>query len=60
MKPIHMEWQDIGCSYNTSTGLKTVLQVNIIPNPQHRIDNSCTWRCSYMPSCCIAQEVKLK
>jgi hypothetical protein len=27
MKPMHMEWQDIGCSYSTSSGLKTVLQV---------------------------------
>eukprot|EP00878_Enallax_costatus_P020993 GHUV01022209.1.p1 GENE.GHUV01022209.1~~GHUV01022209.1.p1 ORF type:complete len:299 (-),score=59.91 GHUV01022209.1:26-922(-) len=26
MKPMVMEWQDIGCSYNTSAGMKTVLK----------------------------------
>lgn len=27
IKPMHMEWKDIGCSYNTSAGMRTVLQV---------------------------------
>jgi ABC-type multidrug transport system ATPase subunit len=26
LKPMVMEWQDIGCSYNTSAGMKTVLK----------------------------------
>lgn len=26
--PMLMEWEEIGCSYNTSTGVKVVLQVS--------------------------------
>jgi hypothetical protein len=27
IRPMSMQWQDLGCSYNTSTGLRTVLKV---------------------------------
>jgi hypothetical protein len=27
IRPMSMEWSDIGCSYNTSTGMRTVLKV---------------------------------
>lgn len=30
LKPMVMEWQDIGCSYNTSAGMKTVLKVDVV------------------------------
>jgi hypothetical protein len=28
VRPMVMQWEDVGCAYNTSTGVKTVLQVH--------------------------------
>jgi hypothetical protein len=27
IRPMSMQWTDLGCSYNTSTGMRTVLKV---------------------------------
>jgi hypothetical protein len=51
IRPMSMEWQDIGCSYNTSTGMRTVLKVWFF-------DDSMVWSCVrvhlLLPVCWLA------
>lgn len=54
IRPMSMEWKDIGCSYNTSTGMRTVLKVGFdgagIERHVRVITVSCkpTWQLFYV------------